>query len=107
MKESKRDILQSYLFLGREIEEINRTIERETEQVRRHVHKLTKKKEALEERRANIEGRIDKVDNTVYRTILRGRYLNGQSMVSISQNINYSESRTYNLLIQAEEEVDL
>lgn len=107
MKESKRDILQSYSFINAEIDEINRTIEREQERTKRHVHKLTKRRESLEEQRALIEGRIEGMDNIVFRTILRGKYINGRSIVSIAQKINYSESQTYNLLLQAEEEIDL
>ena len=104
---ANREILKSYTLLDAEIRELSKSIEKEKAAVDSYIRRLDRSIELLKIQKAQIEDAIDRLPNPLHRTVLRAKYINGESVVSLAQHINYSESRTYDLIKEAEKEFKL
>lgn len=102
MAVTNREILEGLLKYDKEIEELSRAIQKEKQNVDDLSRRLQKLIDTRRKEKDRILIRISAIENPLYRTVLIGYYVNGRSVVSIRQDINYSASRTYEIIRERE-----
>lgn len=100
---TNRQALENLSVIDGEIEEIDRLITKERGEVERLTRRLTEVKALRRQEQTRIWIAITKLDSALHRKILIAYYINKRSVISISQEIGYSESMTYNYLNEAVE----
>lgn len=102
MAVTNREILEGLLKYDREIDELSRRIQKEKQNVDDLSRRLQKLIDIRRKEKDRILIRISDIENPLYRTVLIGYYVNGRSVVALRQDINYSVSRTYEIIREAE-----
>lgn len=104
---TNRDHLQEYLNYREEIRVLTKAAKqqkRDNDQMMRDLEDAIDYREKKKER---ILVAITKLDKSLHRLVLVERYINGESAEKISQEIHYSLSRTYDIIREREELLDL
>ena len=102
-----RERLQTFHTLTKEIDALSRAINKErrdVESLSRRIQNLIDKRNA---EREHVLERIANLESPLHRTVLIEKYINGRTVVAISMTIHYSESRTYEIIKEAEEKLEL
>lgn len=107
MAVTNREILEGLLKYDKEIEELSRRIRKEKQNVDDLSRRLQRLIDIRRKEKDRILIRISDIENPLYRTVLIGYYVNGRSVVALSADINYSVSRTYEIIREAEARLKL
>lgn len=102
-----REILENMQNMDAEIETLSQTILKELTNFISLLRRILKLMKLRWQEKERVMAAIARLDNSLYRTVLVAFYIEGASIVAVSQRIHYSESRTYELLREAERELKL
>lgn len=104
---SNREILENMQNMDAEIETLSQTILKELTNFISLLRRLLKTMKLRWQEKEKVMAAIARLDSSLYRTVLVAFYIEGASIVAVSQRIHYSESRTYEILREAEKELKL
>ena len=104
---TNREILEELLAYDAEIRELSIRIKNEEQAAKELTARLNQAIEYRRKQKERILVRITKLDNSLHRQVLVGKYCNGKSVLEISSLIHYSVSRTYEIIRDAEDSLKL
>ena len=104
---SNKEILENMQNMDAEIETLSQTILKELTNFISLLRRLLKAMKLRWQEKERVMAAIARLDSSLYRTVLVAVYIEGASVISVSQRIHYSESRTYEILREAERRLKL
>jgi len=100
---TNREILENIANLDAEVESLSQVILKELTNFISLLRRLLKAMKMRWQEKERVMTAIARLDSSLHRTVLIAFYIEGASVVRIAQRIHYSETRTYELLREAEE----
>ena len=104
---TNKEILKGLSVYDTEVESLSKAILNEQINVSNLIRRLLKLMEYREKEKERILVAICNMENNLYRKVLIETYVNNTSAVKLRQEINYSLSRTYVIIEEAEKRLKL
>ena len=104
---TNREILEELLQYDAEIRELSIAIKNEEKAAKELAARLNQRIEYRRKQKERILVAVTKLDNALHRQVLVGKYFNNKSALEISSGIHYSLSRTYEIIREAEDSLNL
>lgn len=104
---SNKEILENIANMDAEIETLSQTILKELTNFISLLRRLLKAMKLRWQEKERVLAAITRLDSSLHRTVLMAFYIEGATVIQIAQRIHYSESKTYELLREAERRLRL
>ena len=104
---SNKEILENMQNMDAEIETLSQTILKELTNFISLLRRLLKAMKLRWQEKERVLAAISRLDSSLHRTVLLAFYIEGATVIQIAQRIHYSESKTYELLREAERRLKL
>lgn len=102
-----REILENIRNMDAEIETLSQTILKELTNFISLLRRLLRLMKLRWQEKERVLAAISRLDSSLHRTVLLAFYIEGATVIQIAQRIHYSESKTYELLREAERRLRL
>lgn len=99
---TNREALENLSRIDDEIAELEKLIAKERSDVDSLSRRLTKIAADRRKEKDRVLIAISRIESSLYRKVLIAFYVNRRSVISIAQEIHYSESRTYEIIKERE-----
>ena len=99
---SNKEILENIANMDAEIETLSQTILTELTNFISLLRRLLKAMKLRWQEKERVLAAISRLDSSLHRTVLLAFYIEGATVIQIAQRIHYSESKTSELLREAE-----
>lgn len=104
---SNKEILENIANMDAEIETLSQTILKELTNFISLLRRLLRLMKLRWQEKERVLAAITRLDSSLHRTVLMAFYIEGATVIQIAQRIHYSESKTYELLREAERRLRL
>lgn len=104
---SNKEILENIANMDAEIETLSQTILKELTNFISLLRRLLRLMKLRWQEKERVLAAITRLDSSLHRTVLLAFYIEGATVIQIAQRIHYSESKTYELLREAERRLRL
>lgn len=104
---SNKEILENIANMDAEIETLSQTILKELTNFISLLRRLLRLMKLRWQEKERVLAAISRLDSSLHRTVLLAFYIEGATVIQIAQRIHYSESKTYELLREAERRLRL
>lgn len=102
-----REILENIRNMDAEVESLSRVILKELTNFISLLRRLLRLMKLRWQEKERVLAAISRLDSSLHRTVLTAFYIEGATVIQIAQRIHYSESKTYELLREAERRLRL
>lgn len=102
-----REILENIRNMDAEVESLSRVILKELTNFISLLRRLLRLMKLRWQEKERVLAAISRLDSSLHRTVLLAFYIEGATVIQIAQRIHYSESKTYELLREAERRLKL
>lgn len=102
-----REILENIRNMDAEVESLSQVILKELTNFISLLRRLLRLMKLRWQEKERVLAAITRLDSSLHRTVLMAFYIEGATVIQIAQRIHYSESKTYELLREAERRLKL
>lgn len=102
-----REILENIRNMDAEVESLSQVILKELTNFISLLRRLLRLMKLRWQEKERVLAAITRLDSSLHRTVLLAFYIEGATVIQIARRIHYSESKTYELLREAERRLKL